>query len=240
MTSAANIDDSRIVWARLKTISSRAILICAQQRTSKDMGIGHGPLDFWRARVIRLPRSREPHQKGIVMPVTIDLTPIQVQMGERIDGLDLEPVVFKLTHPEPGGTGMTLVEADQLIAAYRGFLKLCAWYPDLSFVPSKAVDQVWHAHILDTAKYADDTRAVFGRVLDHFPYLGMRGADDEAAWQDAFARTRDMFQRHFGCGLPGGQAMQSCSSSCQIGKCAGTQCSQSGCHSGVRPRPDRS
>jgi hypothetical protein len=83
-------------------------------------------------------------------------SPAAVTGPAGIDALDLEPIAFKLMHPEPRQTVMTLAEADQLIALYRAYLKLCAWYPEDDIVPSKEIDQVWHAHILDTGKYAAD------------------------------------------------------------------------------------
>lgn len=126
-------------------------------------------------------------------PVTAGEEPLR-----RVDELDLEPVVFKLMHPEPEEAGLSLGDADQAVALYRHFLKLCALYPGMTIVPTRQLDQVWHAHLLDTAKYRDDCERVFGRFLDHFPYAGLRGPEDERAWREQFARTRDLFRRHFG------------------------------------------
>lgn len=134
------------------------------------------------------------------------LTPAQAHTGGLIDALDLEPIAYKLMHPEPGQTVMTLAEADQLVTGYRCFLKLCAWHPEESIVPSKAIDEVWHAHILDTAKYAADCETVFGRFAHHFPYFGLRGGIDEATWRAAFGRTRELFRQHFGTDVPGRDA----------------------------------
>lgn len=136
--------------------------------------------------------------------IAIDLTAEQRRAGKAIDALNLEPIAFKLSTPEPGEKGMPLAEADQLIAAYRSWLKLCAWYPGTSIVPSKAIDQVWHAHILDTAKYAYDCEQVFGHFMDHFPYFGTRGPDDAAALRAAYDRTQDLHRAHFGTGLAAG------------------------------------
>lgn len=145
------------------------------------------------------------------------LTPAQEHAGQRIDALDLEPVTYKLMHPEPGQTAMSLAAADQLITAYRCYLKLCAWYPGEPVVPSKAIDEAWHAHILDTAKYAADTETVFGYFLHHFPYFGLRGPDDEAALSTAYTRTRDLFRQHFGADLPGQQPAGTCNNDGQDG-----------------------
>lgn len=59
------------------------------------------------------------------------------EMVRRVDSLDLEPVVFKLVHPEPGDTGLSVAGADQAVALYRGFLKLCALYPGVTLVPTR-------------------------------------------------------------------------------------------------------
>ncbi|MBV9383445.1 MAG: glycine-rich domain-containing protein-like [Streptosporangiaceae bacterium] len=181
------------------------------------------------------------------MTVTTDMAPAQVHAGEQIDALDLEPITYKLMHPEPGETAMTLAEADQRVAAYRRFLKLCVWYPEQSIVPSKAIDEVWHTHILDTAKYAADSEAVFGSFMHHFPYFGLRGTDDEATWQAAYARTRELFRLHFGTELPAGRAARGChvgGSTCKDGNSIcnfEAECEKSARStlSQARPRPDR-
>lgn len=116
----------------------------------------------------------------------------------QIDELDLEPIAFKLVHPEPGETGMPVEEADQLIVKYRRFLKLCAMYPEQGIVPSKEIDPVWHAHILDTAKYAADCDAIFGFMLHHFPYLGSRSEADLELLHKKGAETRALYKQHFG------------------------------------------
>jgi hypothetical protein len=166
----------------------------------------------------------------------------------RIDALDLEPIAFKLMHPEAGQTVMTLAEADQRVTLYRSYLKLCAWYPHDDIVPSGVIDDVWHTHILDTGKYAADSTAALGYFLNHFPYFGMRGEADVAAWQAAYARTRELFRQHFGIELTGG-AGESChngGSDCNTGGsicsfCSDRECDKSALDtaSDSRPRPDR-
>jgi len=178
------------------------------------------------------------------MTGTATLTEDQARTGALADALDLEPIAYKLMHPHPGETAMTLASADQMVAAYRGFLKLCLWYPGEPVVPSRAVDEAWHAHILDTAKYAADCDALFGRIAHHFPYFGLRGPADEERWRAAYDRTRDLFLLHFGTDLGAGR-----SPGCHVGgsSCeadSGRVCVKS-CvcdPSGAaleRPRPDR-
>ncbi|MEO3853527.1 hypothetical protein [Acrocarpospora sp. B8E8] len=167
------------------------------------------------------------------------LTPEQAELAARVDALDLEPIAYKLMHPEPGRVGVTLAQADQLIGAYRLFLKLCGWYPRESIVPSTAVDEAWHTHILDTAKYAQDCEEVFGYFLHHFPYLGLRGADDEALSRASSARSGELFRLHFGTD-EGVGLMPVGGGPCDEGN--GTQCTDHcrNAHSlAARPRPDR-
>lgn len=120
------------------------------------------------------------------------------QQLQRIDELDLEPITFKLVHPEPGETAMTVDEADKIVSLYRKFLKLCVMYPESAIVPSKEIDKAWHAHILDTMKYQQDCEAIFGFLLHHFPYLGQRGTEDFELLQQKFTETHELFIKHFG------------------------------------------
>jgi len=160
---------------------------------------------------------------------------------QLIDGLDLEPIAFKLVHPEPGETGMSVEEADELVKKYRCFLKLCAMYPEESIVPSKEIDKVWHVHILDTAMYMADCDAIFGFVLHHFPYFGLRGEADLEMLHAKGAETRELYLRHFGEDMYGG-SVQNMDATC-TGNCS-PSCSPSGCGKKVfdgasRPRLER-
>jgi len=154
----------------------------------------------------------------------------------RIDGLDLEPLVYKLLHPDAGGAALSLDLADEAVRLYRGFLKLCVLYPDRALVPSQLVDQAWHAHILDTAKYRADCYKALGYFLDHFPYAGLRGDADRQRWTGDFARTRNLFWQHFGVEV-GVRAASACHDHGDGSDCC------TGCISSdgpdARPRPQR-
>lgn len=135
------------------------------------------------------------------MTAPVSLTPGQEQAATRIDDLDLDPVAFGLMHPDPGLTVMDLAEADQIVTAYRHWLKLCAWYPGEPLVPALPVDDAWRAHLGDTAKYARDCQAAFGMFAHCYPYYGHDG--HKAAWRRAYQRTRELFRQHFGTDMPG-------------------------------------
>ncbi len=81
---------------------------------------------------------------------------------------------------------------------YRRFLALKVLHPETSLVPSKQVDEVWHAHILDTKAYREDCLALFGRFMDHYPYFGVNGEEDYKMLQEAFAETIDLYEAQFG------------------------------------------
>ena len=147
-----------------------------------------------------------------------------------IGALDLEPIVYKLTHPEANEQGLSPSEADRDVALYRCFLKLCVLYPGAALVPTQRLDRVWHTHMLDTAKYRTDCDRVFGHFMDHFPYAGLRGEQDRRAWCEDFARTRWLFQEHFGVEIGSEPAASACRNHGD-----GSDC----CVGCVRPEPDR-
>jgi len=74
---------------------------------------------------------------------------------------------------------------------------LSVTHPEETLAPSKDVDRFWHGHILDTLKYAEDCEKVFGYFLHHFPYFGMRGAEDAANLAAAAEHTKRLYQQEF-------------------------------------------
>src|SRR5690606_21763289 len=99
---------------------------------------------------------------------------------------------------------------------YRKFLALNLRYPDRKICPTGPIDDFWHAHILDTQAYERDCAALFGKLLHHFPYFGMRGPDDLAALEAAFADSVDLFIRHFGIDPTAGDI---CARGCRPQRC---------------------
>jgi hypothetical protein len=125
---------------------------------------------------------------------------IAIPKGFRTDdiaALDFTLLKLKLQDPEEG-EGWSAVHTGAVHAEYVKFLALTRAYPDLAIVPSGEVDKFWHYHILDTQAYAEDCQAIFGQILHHFPYFGMRGEEDAANLQDAWAETNALYRRHFG------------------------------------------
>src|SRR3954466_13556889 len=119
------------------------------------------------------------------------------QIVSAIEALDLEPIKFKLMDPDEG-EGWTRSQVDRIEVACRRFLTLLVKYPDTTIAPSKEIDKFWHGHILDTMKYAEDCEKVFGYFLHHFPYFGMRGAEDAAKQEQADQDMHRLYKQEFG------------------------------------------
>ena len=111
--------------------------------------------------------------------------------------LDLEPIKVKLMHEE-SGEGWSLEKVDAVEFEYRRFLYLMKMFPNEQTAPLMDVDIFWHYHILDTMKYAIDCENVFGYFLHHFPYIGLRGEDDEEAHRRVGDRMKELYEETFG------------------------------------------
>ncbi|WP_240702392.1 glycine-rich domain-containing protein [Trinickia terrae] len=112
-----------------------------------------------------------------------------------IDTLNFERMKQKMLHGKRSmWTAETLARAE---AGYRRFLKLAVKYPHMPVVPSEAVDEFWHAHILDTQRYAADCERIFGAPLHHNPYVGIDGPEDEARLMRMAEETNALMASEF-------------------------------------------
>jgi hypothetical protein len=122
---------------------------------------------------------------------------ISNQATDAVWNIDLGPIKAKLMHME-AGEGWSRQRVDMVEVEYRRFLHLMKIYPNEQLAPSEDTDTFWHYHILDTMKYAVDCATVFGYFLHHFPYLGLRGEDDEQVLMQCGDRMRDLYESTFG------------------------------------------
>jgi len=122
---------------------------------------------------------------------------ISTESFQAIADLDLEPIKVKLMHEE-SGEGWSLDKVNAVEFEYRRFLYLMKTFPNEQTAPLMDVDIFWHYHILDTMKYAVDCEKVFGYFLHHFPYIGLRGEDDEEAHQRVGDRMKELYEATFG------------------------------------------
>lgn len=111
--------------------------------------------------------------------------------------LDLDPIKVKLLD-EKEGPGWSRDHTDLMVREYLRFLHMAVKYPETTVVCSSEVDEVWHAHILDTYKYAEDCERVFGYFFHHFPYFGLRGEEDAANLQASFEESNALYLEEFG------------------------------------------
>jgi hypothetical protein len=126
------------------------------------------------------------------------------QIVAAIEALDLEPIKFKLMDPDEG-QGWSREYVEKMAIAYKRFLTLVVKHPETAVAPSKDIDKFWHGHILDTMKYAEDCERVFGYFLHHFPYFGMRGAEDAAQQAQADKDMHRLYEQEFGEPMPQSQ-----------------------------------
>ncbi len=85
-------------------------------------------------------------------------------------------------------------------------------YKNVDFVPNGMIDEAWHQHILDTAKYRKDCGMLFGKFLGHYPYFGLRGKEDENSWNRASDLSEKVYEHHFKTKLYGMSDLRSCKS----------------------------
>lgn len=122
----------------------------------------------------------------------------------KLKQLDLRAIAYQLMYSDEGEK-WSFEQTNQAIERYSMFLCLIYLYPNHKLVPTQEIDRVWHHHILDTMKYAEDCEILFGRFIHHFPYFGKRGKADKQDLHAAFAVTQKLFQQHFDIDLAIGE-----------------------------------
>lgn len=135
-----------------------------------------------------------------------------VEALKRVAQLDFSMLKQKFVE-ERGWTGEMCDEAEDL---YCKFLALNIRYPNRKICPTGPIDEFWHAHILDTRAYADDCQRLFGHMLHHYPYFGMRGPQDRQDLELSFADSVELFIRSFGIDPTAGDV---CPRGCRAQKC---------------------
>ena len=101
---------------------------------------------------------------------------------------------------------------ERALHEYKQFLALMYWHPDAVLVPSEDIDEVWHTHVLNTARYQSDCEQIFGRFQHHMPTFGeseevleeqMQGCDETLKlFEAAFGEVPQSytFTAYFKCG----------------------------------------
>jgi len=112
---------------------------------------------------------------------------------DKVAALDLKSVRNKFAFKK-GWWWRTRNDALRVEAEYRRFLYLIISNVGQTVVPwSRDLDDFWHEHILDTAKYDRDCAAIFGRFIHHNPHL----PEGSPAHTKSSAATRQMYKKAF-------------------------------------------
>jgi hypothetical protein len=107
-------------------------------------------------------------------------------------------------HPDWSEDRIRQAEVD-----YRLFLAGAKASTSKSHIPSRDVDEVWHAHILFTRQYQEDCMDYFGFYFHHEPFDRPTARLEEAEHSDKCCGT--------GCA-------NKCGGCCESGKCSGGNC----------------
>lgn len=100
---------------------------------------------------------------------------------------------------DPDFHGWTKENIEFAELLYKNYLYLCLKYPNVERLPpSIDVDDFWHGHILDTRRYSDDCKKIFGRMLHHNPYFGYGSVTAKAELTDGFEVTQELHEQEFG------------------------------------------
>ena len=142
------------------------------------------------------------------------------QVISAIQALDLEPIKLKVMDPELG-EGWTREYADSIELAYKNYLTMLVKFQDdmQDITLSKDVDEFWHAHILQTMKYADDCQRLFGNFPHQNPHTGPRTPADVEKKAALAEKTCRLYQREFGH-AQANSATASCDSAVKADKAA--------------------
>jgi hypothetical protein len=111
--------------------------------------------------------------------------------------IDMHPIIFKMQCEGEMLNGKE-IDFEAAVRTYRQFLTLHAQYPERTLVPNELIDLVWHYHILDTRKYAEDCDRIFGCFLHHDPYFGIGSDESYEANQRAWSETQALWEATFG------------------------------------------
>lgn len=124
------------------------------------------------------------------LPPRAAATDFRQPLSKEVRTVDLERIVQKLARQAQ----WDLRRARRAELAYRRFLQLRTVYPTAALVPTSEIDEVWHAHILDTEAYAADCQHLFQKFMHHSPAWD---ASDSKTLDRGFAETQALWRHHF-------------------------------------------
>lgn len=139
------------------------------------------------------------------------------EIPPQIEAIDLTVIKNKMLHPSVN-SDWTEDEFDKAAVEYKKFLTIHYLHPNANLVPTGAIDEIWHNHVMDTRKYAKDCENAFGHFLHHCPSFGLNGKEDEEKLEDFYNKTAALYSEYF----EGDYQTSSRGAKCRI--CGGTKC----------------
>ena len=125
------------------------------------------------------------------------ITNTSEEIAPSVAELDLKRITWKVSN-DPYKPEMSDEEVSRAVHQYRRFLSLKVRYPGANLVPTDDIDMIWHAHILDTERYAYDCQRLFGSFLHHEPYFGNLGTESQEDMGGMFEETSRLWAEEFG------------------------------------------
>ncbi|MGQ7075667.1 hypothetical protein ACUN90_30300 [Escherichia sp. SP-MK2] len=61
-----------------------------------------------------------------------------------------------------------------MVQEYKMFWRLANKYPEIPFVPTEELDEVWHLHMLYPQNYYPDCKKYFNGLLHHYAGFGKK------------------------------------------------------------------
>jgi hypothetical protein len=114
-------------------------------------------------------------------------------LWKAIKNLDFSTVKEKLKYKK-GFWWRCWHNVDRLELEYKQFMFLIGSNPGKTIVPwTQELDDFWHEHILDTAKYTSDCQIIAGKYIHHNPHLPVGSANQQLA----FAETKVLYKNAF-------------------------------------------
>lgn len=114
----------------------------------------------------------------------------------KVNQLDFTPINMKLQTTDPQKWSTETLQTAEV--TYRRFLAIHMVHPSEGFVPNDLLDEYWHQHILDTRKYVQDCGFLFGGLLDHDPYFGLRSEEEKLENLANFEKLKSLWDGYFG------------------------------------------
>jgi hypothetical protein len=111
--------------------------------------------------------------------------------------VDLALLRRKLREPDHGEPWPADL-IDFCFREYRRYLCLHMMFPNASLSPTRAMDEIWHRHILDTRTYAVDCDRLFGGYFHHDPYFGLRSEQEREPLRLAHDELATLYERVYG------------------------------------------